>query len=53
MILLAIELGDFSLGAATIGDVAWFMSGVVALTGITGLAMRWNRTRHPDPFELN
>lgn len=49
-IVLAIELGDFSLGAATLGDVIWFLAGVLALTGLTAAIIRWNRRTQPDPF---
>jgi hypothetical protein len=51
--ILAIELGDFSLGVATLVDVAWFLAGVLALTGLTGIVMRWNRHAHPDPFAID
>lgn len=48
--VLAVELGDFSLGDAALIDIIWFLAGVLILTGITAFAIRYNRRSAPDPF---
>ncbi len=47
--LLAIELGDFNVASLT--DVLWFLVGIVILTGLTALIIRFNHQATPDPFE--
>jgi hypothetical protein len=48
---LAIELGNFTLNTATSPtDVLWFIGGLLLLTGITAVTIRWQRRTHPDPF---
>jgi hypothetical protein len=49
-LVLAIELGDFSLGGTSLADLLWFMAGVLALTGLTAAMIFWYRRAEPDPF---
>lgn len=47
----SIELGDFRLNSATsLGDVVWFLGGILALAGLTTLMLRRQRRASPDPF---
>ena len=46
---MAIELGDFNV--TTLTDVLWFLAGVLILTGLTALIIRYNQQSSPDPFE--
>jgi hypothetical protein len=48
---LAIELGNFTLNTATSPtDVLWFIGGLLLLTGLTAVTIRWQRRARPDPF---
>ncbi len=47
--MVAIELGDFNVAALT--DVAWFLAGILILTGLTAMTIRYNHHSTPDPFE--
>jgi hypothetical protein len=46
-----IELGDFKLTSATpLNEVAWFIVGLLLLTGLSTAVLRWHRRARPDPF---
>ncbi|MCA9961926.1 MAG: hypothetical protein R3E31_09900 [Chloroflexota bacterium] len=46
-----IELGDFTLKSVTpLGDLVWFIAGLVLLTGSSAAVLWWNRRSHIDPF---
>lgn len=48
---LVIDLGDFSLASATpLGEVAWFLGGLILLAGSSAAILWWNRRAHSDPF---
>jgi len=48
---IVIELGDFSLTSATpLSELAWFVAGLVILTGLSTAVLWWNRRAHRDPF---
>jgi len=50
-ILLTIELGGMSvISASTLSDILIFVAGLLFMTGLTAIFLRWNRRTRPDPF---
>jgi hypothetical protein len=50
-ILLTIELGGMSvISASSLSDILIFVVGLLFLTGLTAVLLRWNRRSRPDPF---
>lgn len=50
-ILLTIELGGMSvISASTLSDILIFVAGLLFMTGLTAILLRWNRRTRPDPF---
>jgi hypothetical protein len=50
-LFLTIELGGMSvISASTLGELLVFMAGLLFLTGLTAILLRWNRRTRPDPF---
>ena len=48
---LTIELGGMRvISASTLGEVLIFTAGLLLLTGLTAILLRWNRRTRPDPF---
>lgn len=48
---LVIDLGDFSLSSVTpLGEVAWFIGGLLLLAGSSAAILWWNRRARTDPF---
>lgn len=48
---LVIDLGEFSLDSVTpLGEVAWFIGGLILLAGSSAAILWWNRRAHSDPF---
>ena len=48
---LVIELGNFRLTSATpLNEVAWFLVGLLLLTGLSAAVLWWHRRARPDPF---
>ncbi|MBK9050388.1 MAG: hypothetical protein IPL78_05530 [Chloroflexi bacterium] len=50
-LFLTIELGGMRVSSAsTLGELLAFMAGLLFLTGLTAILLRWNRRTRPDPF---
>lgn len=48
---LTIELGGMSvISASSLSDILIFVVGLLFLTGLTAVLLRWNRRARPDPF---
>lgn len=48
---LTIELGGMSvISASSLSDILIFVVGLLFLTGLTAVLLRWNRRTRPDPF---
>lgn len=48
---LVIVLGNFQLSSVTpLDEVAWFVGGLLLLTGLSLIVLRWHRRARPDPF---
>lgn len=48
---LVIELGDIALRSVTpLQDLAWFLAGLVLLTGSSAAVLWWSRRSQTDPF---
>lgn len=49
--LLVIELGRFRLQSVTPwNEIAWFVAGLILLTGSSAAVLWWARRSRPDPF---
>ncbi|MCA9948829.1 MAG: hypothetical protein KDE48_04235 [Anaerolineales bacterium] len=50
-LLWVIELGDFTLKSVTpLGEVLWFIIGILILAGSSAAILWWNRRSRSDPF---
>jgi hypothetical protein len=48
---LVIELGDFKITSATpLNELAWFLLGLLLLTGSSVAVLWWQRRSRTDPF---